>query len=130
MSLFNPEIFIKALEAQLANVRIGISPKELVEDFFKASLAKLLECYLMDQGRESVAVDYVDIMVRETISCFRNAELGSGQHSEEEYEMLAQKTMQEIAANAHSGGAITTETESQGMVRGDGGLYVPGYLAK
>lgn len=130
MSIFNPEIFIKALEDQLKNVCIGITPKELVEDFFKASLAKLLEVYLMDQGRDTVAADYVDTMVRETISCFRNAELGTGQHSEAEYEALTQKTMQEIAAGAHSGGAITTETESQGMVRSDGGLYVPGHLAR
>lgn len=131
MAIFNPDIFITALETQLKNVRIGISPKELVEDFFKASLAKLLECYLMDQGRETVAADYVDIMVKETISCFRNADLGTGQHSEAEYEALTQKTMQEIAAGAHSEkGVITTETDSKGHVMSDGGIYVPGYMAR
>ena len=128
MSLFNMEEFKKNLESEMQNLKQGTSPKELAEDFFKASVAKLLECYIEQNERDTIESDFVEVLLADLINCFRNADLGNAQRSVEDYEALYRKAMQEIFANAHSKGNITTETDSQGYVRNDGGLYVPGYL--
>ena len=125
MAIFNTVEFAKDIEKELDNRRPGVSRSEMVEDFFKASVAKALECYIEQQERNTIEADFTDIVLAELISCFRSADLQDGQKSVAQYEALYKKAIQEIAANAHSEGNVTTESDSQGYVQSDGGIYIP-----
>ena len=129
MSIFNAKEFAKALESQLVNRAIGTKPSDIVEDSFKAAVAKLLECYLEQYERQSIEMGFLENMMAELINCFREADLGNAQLSVEQYDALYMQTIQEIGNGANSEADVINTTTSNGYRMSKGGLYVPGYRA-
>lgn len=125
MAIFDAEGMAKSLQEQLALKADTTPARELVEDFFKLSVAKLLETFILQYDVEQIDAEFGETMVAELISCFRRADLGDGQMSVEQYEKLYQKTMMEISQGASSENGVKMRTrDMDGYVQSDGGLYV------
>lgn len=110
---------------------------ELLEDIFKAYVAKLFEFNLGRKSKDRLEVDVMVEVKRNLISEFRNTELGEYQKSTEWYENLFDETIQEIfndAAKSHKGVDIvnsnqTLEISREAYIK-EGGLFVPEHLKK
>jgi len=126
MSLFDSAGYSRDIEKQLAAAKPGIPKKELVEDFFKASVAKLFEVYLLEYSRTTVELDFHNMARNELIVAFKSASLEEGQMTEDQYCTLYNRTLMEIGNCAHSEvGVESFGSDGTGYVRSDGGLYVP-----
>lgn len=128
MAIFDVQGMTKSLSSQFNLRKDNQSARDFVEDMFKLSVAKLLECYITEYDVGSIESEFSDGMINELISCFRSATLEDGQMSEEDYKALYWTTMKEIVQGHDSGeNSRTTESDVSGYVRSDGGLYVPGH---
>ena len=110
---------------------------ELLEDVFKAYVAKLFEWNLSRKKQNRLEVDALVEIKRNLISEFRKAELGEYQKSTEWYENLFESTVQEIfndAAKVHQGIdnvsiEQTLRIDPRAYIN-EGGLFVPEHLKK
>lgn len=126
MALFDTETFGKALVSQLEQAKPNVDKNELLEDFFKLSVAQLLAAYIEQYDVQAIDAKFHEMMLSELVTCFRQAPLGEYQRSVDWYEKMFNQTMQEIVANATSGKGMTqTSTNSTGYGMSGGGIWVP-----
>lgn len=121
------------LENSIFNADPKLDRKDLLVDIFKMYVAKLFEIKLKNSRIEA---DALVQMKRNLINEFRQASLAELQMSVEQYEILFDKTVQEIlndAALAHQGHDIVSVDPTRelminttGMVQTPSGLLVPG----
>ena len=103
--------FQKELQSSIENADPKLDRKELLEDIFKIYVAKLFEiCIQKSNTPDRIPYEALVEVKRNIIDEFRNASLGMLQKSVEQYEVLFEKTVQEIvndAGLAHKGEDIT-----------------------
>ena len=114
-----------------------IDRNELLEDIFKAYVAKLFEFNLGRKGVNRLEIGVMVEVKKNLINEFRNTELGEYQKSVEQYEDLFETTIQEIfndASKAHEGSNIvsvdqTLQINPKAYVN-EGGLFIPEHMKK
>jgi hypothetical protein len=93
--------FQKDLETSIANSDPKLNKKELLEDIFKIYVAKLFEIAIQKSKTPNrLPLEALVEIKRNLISEFRKASLEMIQMSVEQYEVLFEKTVQEIVNDA------------------------------
>jgi hypothetical protein len=93
--------FQQELESSITNADPKLNKKELLEDIFKIYVAKLFEIAIQkSKTKDRLPLEALIEIKRNLISEFRQASLEMIQLSVEQYEVLFERTVQEIVNDA------------------------------